>query len=57
MNYTKQEWLKSPEEMYAIFSDCPQALENTIKNTFADLICLSIKVQKLLKSGQGKLQM
>lgn len=31
MNYTKQEWLKSPEEMYAIFSDCPQALENTMK--------------------------
>ncbi len=31
MRYTKQEWLKSPEEMYAIFSDVPQALENTMK--------------------------
>ncbi len=31
LRYTKQEWLKSPEEMYAIFSDVPQALENTMK--------------------------
>lgn len=29
MHYTKQEWLKSPEEMEAIFSDLPEALENT----------------------------
>ncbi|MBR6018490.1 MAG: DNA polymerase III subunit alpha [Paludibacteraceae bacterium] len=29
MHYTKQEWLKTPEEMYAIFSDLPEALENT----------------------------
>ncbi len=29
--YTKQEWLKSPEEMEAIFSDLPEALENTME--------------------------
>ncbi len=29
MRYTKQEWLKTPQEMAAIFSDVPQALENT----------------------------
>ena len=29
MHYTKQEWLKSPEEMEAIFSDVPEALANT----------------------------
>ncbi|MBR4787518.1 MAG: DNA polymerase III subunit alpha [Bacteroidales bacterium] len=29
LHYTKQEWLKSPEEMAAIFSDVPEALENT----------------------------
>ncbi|MBQ6764916.1 MAG: DNA polymerase III subunit alpha [Paludibacteraceae bacterium] len=29
MHYTKQEWLKTPEEMAAIFSDIPEALENT----------------------------
>ena len=29
MHYTKQEWLKSPEEMALIFSDVPEALENT----------------------------
>lgn len=29
MRYTKQEWLKSPQEMYDIFSDMPEALENT----------------------------
>ena len=29
MHYTKQEWLKSPEEMAAIFADIPEALENT----------------------------
>ncbi len=29
MAYTKQEWLKTPEEMEAIFSDLPEALENT----------------------------
>ena len=31
MHYTKQEWLKSPEEMAAIFSDLPEALENTME--------------------------
>ena len=31
MHYTKQEWLKSPEEMAAIFSDVPEALENTME--------------------------
>ena len=29
MHYTKQEWLKSPKEMEAIFSDIPEALANT----------------------------
>ena len=29
MHYTKQEWLKTPDEMAAIFSDLPEALENT----------------------------
>ena len=29
MHYTKQEWLKSPAEMEAIFSDIPEAITNT----------------------------
>jgi len=29
LHYTKQEWLKTPEEMYEIFKDIPEALENT----------------------------
>lgn len=29
--YTKQEWLKSPEEMEAIFGDIPEALTNTLE--------------------------
>jgi DNA polymerase-3 subunit alpha len=29
MRYTKQEWLKTPEEMYRIFSDIPEVFENT----------------------------
>ena len=29
MHYTKQEWLKTPEEMGHIFSDHPEVLENT----------------------------
>ena len=29
MHYTKQEWLKTPEEMYEIFQDLPEAMENT----------------------------
>ena len=29
MHYTKQEWLKTPEEMAAIFADIPEALTNT----------------------------
>ena len=29
MRYTKQEWLKSQEEMNAIFADIPEALSNT----------------------------
>ncbi|MCQ2960291.1 MAG: DNA polymerase III subunit alpha [Bacteroidales bacterium] len=29
MHYTKQEWLKTPEEMAEIFKDIPEALENT----------------------------
>lgn len=31
MHYTKQEWLKTPEEMEAIFSDIPEALTNTVE--------------------------
>ena len=31
LHYTKQEWLKTPEEMAAVFPDFPQALENTMK--------------------------
>ncbi len=29
LHYTKQEWLKSPDEMSAIFADIPEALTNT----------------------------
>lgn len=29
MHYTKQEWLKSPEEMYEIFKDIPEVFDNT----------------------------
>ena len=29
MHYTKQEWLKSPDEMAAIFADYPEAIANT----------------------------
>ncbi|MBQ3788781.1 MAG: PHP domain-containing protein [Bacteroidales bacterium] len=31
LHYTKQEWLKSPEEMEAVFADLPEALENTME--------------------------
>ncbi len=31
LHYTKQEWLKSPEEMQKIFSDIPEALDNTME--------------------------
>jgi len=31
MHYTKQEWLKSPEEMAAIFPDYPEAIANTME--------------------------
>ena len=31
LHYTKQEWLKSPEEMAAAFPDLPEALENTLE--------------------------
>lgn len=30
MHYTKQEWLKTPDEMAAIFQDIPEALTNTV---------------------------
>ncbi|MDR2474877.1 MAG: DNA polymerase III subunit alpha, partial [Bacteroidales bacterium] len=33
MRYTKQEWLKTPDEMASIFSDIPDALENTVEIT------------------------
>ena len=29
LHYTKQEWLKTPEQMAQIFSDLPEAIENT----------------------------
>ena len=31
MAYTKQEWLKTQEEMNAVFSDVPEALGNTLE--------------------------
>ena len=31
MRYTKQEWLKTPQEMELIFADIPEALENTLE--------------------------
>ena len=31
MRYTKQEWLKTPDEMAAVFADMPYALENTLE--------------------------
>ncbi|MCM1290644.1 MAG: DNA polymerase III subunit alpha [Prevotella sp.] len=31
LHYTKQEWLKSQDEMQAIFSDIPEALDNTME--------------------------
>lgn len=31
LHYTKQEWLKSPEEMSEIFADYPEAIENTME--------------------------
>jgi len=31
MMYTKQEWLKTPDEMAAIFADLPEALSNTLE--------------------------
>ena len=31
MRYTKQEWLKSQSEMNDIFSDIPEAIENTME--------------------------
>jgi DNA polymerase III subunit alpha len=31
MAYTKQEWMKTQEEMNAVFSDVPEALQNTIE--------------------------
>ena len=31
MHYTKQEWLKSPQEMAKVFADIPEALSNTLE--------------------------
>ena len=31
LHYTKQEWLKSPEQMAEIFADLPEALANTLE--------------------------
>lgn len=36
LRYTKQEWLKSPEEMQAIFGYIPEAIQNTL--TIADKV-------------------
>src|SRR5690606_33471535 len=30
-NYSDQQYLKTPEEMYELFSDLPEALENTVE--------------------------
>ncbi len=31
MRYTKQEWLKTPEEMFRLFGDTPEVLSNTME--------------------------
>ena len=31
MRYTKQEWMKTPEQMWQIFADIPEALENSVE--------------------------
>jgi DNA polymerase-3 subunit alpha len=31
MAYTKQEWMKTQEEMNEVFSDVPEAMENTVE--------------------------
>jgi len=31
MRYTKQEWLKTPEEMFELFGDIPEVLSNTME--------------------------
>lgn len=31
MHYTKQEWLKTPSEIEAIFNDIPEAIQNTLE--------------------------
>jgi len=31
MRYTKQEWLKTPDQMWQIFADIPEALENSLE--------------------------
>ncbi|NPA37960.1 MAG: DNA polymerase III subunit alpha [Chlorobi bacterium] len=31
MRYTKQEWLKTPEEMFRLFGDIPEVLSNTME--------------------------
>jgi DNA polymerase-3 subunit alpha len=31
MRYTKQEWLKTPEQMWQIFADIPEALESSVE--------------------------
>jgi DNA polymerase-3 subunit alpha len=31
MRYTKQEWLKTPKEMFDIFADIPEAIQNTLE--------------------------
>ncbi len=31
MRYTQQEWFKTTEEMYTLWADCPEALQNTME--------------------------
>ena len=48
LHYTKQEWLKSPEEMEAIFSDVPEALANTQEIVDKVEACRSLTSRSLL---------
>ena len=51
MHYTKQEWLKTPDEMSAIFSDLPEAITNTLEiadkiepySIESDQLCLNLR--------------
>jgi DNA polymerase III subunit alpha len=47
MAYTKQEWLKTQEEMNGIFSDIPEALENTLEIA-GKVECYSIDYEPIM---------